>query len=67
MNILLNNRKESFDQSALSIQDIIDLKNFTFKMLVVKVNGELVKKENYHTFQVNDGDQVAIIHLISGG
>ena len=67
MEITLNNRKESFDQDQLTIQNLIDIKNFSFKMLVVKVNGKLVKKDEYQSFTVKAGDEVAIIHLISGG
>jgi sulfur carrier protein ThiS len=34
---------------------------------VVKVNGELVRKEDYGTALVPDGADVKVIHLISGG
>lgn len=67
MNITLNNREESIDQSNISVQELIDLKNFSFKMLVTKVNGKLVKKEDRSKTRIQDGDVVAVIHLISGG
>jgi len=67
MKIILNNREETIDHKELTIKKLIDIKNFTFKMLVVKVNGKLVKKESYSNYQIQDGDDVAIIHLISGG
>ncbi len=67
MNIILNNRPESFEQSKLTINQLLELKKFTFKMLVIKVNGELVKKEQYTSFIINDGDDVNVLHLISGG
>ncbi len=67
MKITLNNRVETFKEESLTIEDIILLKNFTFKMLVTKKNGKLVKKEDRETTQVNDGDEILIIHLISGG
>jgi sulfur carrier protein len=67
MNIILNNRPESFEQSNLTINQLLELKKFTFKMLVIKVNGELIKKENYNSFIINDGDDVNVLHLISGG
>ncbi|MFC2114156.1 sulfur carrier protein ThiS [Bacteroidota bacterium] len=67
MNISLNNRPEKIDKAALTVQELIDYKNFTFKMLVVKVNGQLVRKENYAHVEIQDGDAVAILHMISGG
>lgn len=67
MTITLNNRTESFDYEVLSIVELIKVKNFTFKTLVVKINGQLVKKDQYTEAMVYTGDKVDIIHLISGG
>lgn len=67
MKIVLNNRSENFEADTLSISEIIEQKNFTFKLLVTKINGKLVKKEARGTAFVKDGDNVLILHLISGG
>lgn len=67
MKISLNNRPDSFVGEKLTISEILKLKNYTFKMMVVKVNGKLVKKTQYATQEVVDGDDLQIIHMISGG
>jgi len=67
MDIVLNNRPEHFDVHELSITEIIERKNFTFKLLVTKINGRLVKKEERDSALVKEGDKVLIHHLISGG
>lgn len=67
MDIILNNRPESLDVEQLTVQELIERKNFTFKLLVTKINGNLVKKENRTEVSIHDGDDVAVIHLISGG
>ncbi|HKM31454.1 MAG: sulfur carrier protein ThiS [Bacteroidales bacterium] len=67
MTILLNNRKEQFQTSSMTIEQIMEKKSFHFKMLVVKLNGQLVPKGTYDSVQVKDGDRLDIIHLISGG
>ncbi len=67
MDIILNNRPEKIEQKGLSIQELIELKNFTFKLLVTKINGTLVKKDKRDSVNINDGDKVDVIHLISGG
>ncbi len=67
MQITLNNRVENFESESLSIEDILLIKNFTFKLLVTKINGKLVKKVNRSEALVKDGDNVLILHLISGG
>ncbi len=67
MKIILNNRTEEFDNHELTISSVMELKSFTFKMLVVRLNDQLVKKEDYSTTIVKDGDDLKIIHLVSGG
>ncbi|OFX84262.1 MAG: thiamine biosynthesis protein ThiS [Bacteroidetes bacterium GWF2_33_16] len=67
MNITLNNRSEVLDQNNITISQLLEIKNYTFKMLVIKVNGELVKKDQYKSFIVKEGDDVNVLHLISGG
>jgi len=51
----------------MTIDVILKKLNYTFKMLVVKVNGELVKKTDYGITIIAEGADVKIIHLISGG
>jgi sulfur carrier protein len=67
MNIILNNNKEWIDAEKLSISDLLALKKFTFKMLIIKINGELVKQENYSQTFIKEADDVMVLHLISGG
>lgn len=69
MKIFLNNNLELIDtnEGIISINDILKLKNYTFKMLIVRVNNKLVTKSNYDVPIIKENDIVDIIHLISGG
>jgi len=67
MNITLNNRPESFEQDSLSISEILKIKRFSFKLLVIKINGKLIRKAEYDSSFLNEGDDLQIIHMISGG
>lgn len=67
MKITLNNNPETISADKLTLQELIELKNFTFRLLVTKINGSLIKKEDRIITEVKDGDNVAVIHLISGG
>lgn len=68
MNITLNNRPDQLDtENPISIEELIILKNFTFKFLVTKINGKLIKKDKRQSSLIHDGDVVEVIHLISGG
>ncbi|PLX13437.1 MAG: thiamine biosynthesis protein ThiS [Marinilabiliales bacterium] len=67
MKIILNNRDEVIDRDELTVQELLDVKKFVFKMLVIKINGKLVKKPDYDTAKIKDGDNVTVLHLVSGG
>jgi len=67
MKIILNNNSEEFTGESLTVSQLLQKKNFTFKMLVIKINGALVKKGDYETTLVREGDDVHVLHLISGG
>jgi len=67
MNIRLNNNDEEISAGTLTVNELLKYKNFTFKMLVIKINGILVKKTDYDTALIREGDDVHVLHLISGG
>ncbi|NTV18465.1 MAG: sulfur carrier protein ThiS [Bacteroidales bacterium] len=64
---MLNNRAEVIEGDVFSISQIMVIKSFKFRMLVVRLNDRLIKKEEYETTLVKDGDDLKIIHLVSGG
>jgi len=67
MKIILNNREEILPGGPVTVNELLALKKFTFKMLVIKVNGKLIRKSEYETMMVNEGDDVMVLHLVSGG
>lgn len=67
MKLNLNNREEVFEPEQMTINELLAAKNFTFKMLVIKINGELVKRHEYDKRTVREGDDVMVLHLITGG
>jgi sulfur carrier protein len=67
MKIVLNNSPEMIEREGITVSELLKLKNFTFRMLVVKINGALVKKSDYENALISEGDDVVVLHLISGG
>jgi sulfur carrier protein len=67
MKIVLNNREMDLPAEQITVQGLLRAMNFTFPLIVIRVNGELVKKENYDRVQIHKGDKIDAIHLISGG
>jgi thiamine biosynthesis protein ThiS len=67
MKILLNNREEEFDAEEMSVSDMIKLKKFSFRMRIIKVNGELIPREKYDSTKIYNGDNIQMLYLMSGG
>lgn len=69
MKITLNHNAEkiSTEKSSITVNELLSLKNFTFELLIVKINGSLVKKEQYDKATVTEGDDVQVIHVFGGG
>lgn len=68
MEITLNNRPETIEgYNNLTVTQLLEVKNFSYKMLLVRINDQTIKKEQYDKAIINDGDNVAVIHLMTGG
>lgn len=68
MKITLNNRPEEIiGYNQLTVSELLNERNFTFKFLAVRINGKPVLPAEYPSAVINDGDQVIVMHLISGG
>jgi thiamine biosynthesis protein ThiS len=67
MKIILNNREEEFDRESMSVSEMLDLKKFSFRMRIVKINGELISKDKYGSTIILDGDNIQMFYLMSGG
>lgn len=67
MKIRLNNREQEFSSDSITVAKMLELKKFSFRMRIVKVNGILIPREKYDSAIINDGDDVQMIYLMSGG
>lgn len=64
--ILVNGRQAEWHQN-LTITGVLEMFNYTSPKIVVKVNGQVVRQDQWDTFLVQDGDDVRALHLIGGG
>ena len=69
MNLIINHNPEVIEtsQQTVTVAELLKVKLFTYKMLIVKVNDTLILKEDYSTANVKEGDNVMVIHLMTGG
>ena len=67
MKILLNNKEEVFEKEILSVSEMLELKKFSFRMRIIKINEALIAKDKYDSTMIHNGDVVSMIYLMSGG
>ncbi|MBK8881036.1 MAG: sulfur carrier protein ThiS [Bacteroidales bacterium] len=67
MKILLNDREEEFFKEVLSVDEMLLLKKFSYKMSIIKINDVLISKDQYNSTFIHDGDKVQMLYLMSGG
>ncbi len=67
MKIILNNREEEFGRESMTINEMLILKKYSFRMRIIKVNGELIPREKYDSTIIQDGDKIQMLYLMSGG
>lgn len=67
MKILLNNREEEFEKESITVSEMLILKKFSYKMRIIKINGTLISKNVYDSTYINNGDNVQMFYLMSGG
>ena len=68
MKIILNKKETELEgYSEISVSKLFEIMKFSFPMIIVKINGTIVKKKDYKKTKVGEGDNVSAFHLISGG
>ena len=67
MEITLNNEPMTMDGDSITVEKLLDMKRYTFKLRIVKVNGRIIDRDSYGEEMIRDGDTVQVIYLMSGG
>lgn len=65
--IRINNRHELEWEEGVTVSDVLNRMNYTFPHIIVSVNGEIVRQEEYEDTTIPDEADVRVIHLIAGG
>jgi sulfur carrier protein len=61
------NGREAEWREGMTIRHVMKARGYTAPRIIVKVNGELVRQEQWETFQIEDGDDVQVLHMVAGG
>ena len=61
------NTEDSAWHPGMTVRALLDEKLFTFRHIIVRVNGEFVPEEDYENLLIRDGDDILVLHLMAGG
>ncbi|MDX9728093.1 MAG: sulfur carrier protein ThiS [Bacteroidales bacterium] len=67
MQITLNNEPMTIDGDTVTVAKMLELKKYTFRLRIVKINGRIIDRDTYEQERIHDGDTVQVIYLMSGG
>jgi sulfur carrier protein len=54
-------------EENLTVSKLLKICNYIYPMIIVRINGVLIKKEEYDRTTIPDGADVKAIHLSAGG
>jgi sulfur carrier protein len=67
MRLQLNGDEIEQGGDSATVQELLAARRYSFPLIVVKVNGVFVPREEYRNASVKEGDVVDAYHLVSGG
>jgi sulfur carrier protein len=54
-------------QDGMTVRDVLTLKRYTFPLLVITIDDDIIDRKHYDTTLIPDGASVKVVHLMSGG
>ena len=66
INVVINGTRQEL-ADAVTVQDYLEQKGLAGRSLAVAVNGEVIKKGEYETTLLAEGDQLEIVRPVGGG
>jgi len=67
MKVTVNGEVRELPEGATTLRAVLVHLRYSFPLLIVRVNGNLVERGAYDTAPVTEGDVLDLYHLVSGG
>ncbi len=66
MNIIVNGEEKKVKE-GITIVELIELLGIKVKVMAAAVNMEIVKKEDWDSYTLQEGDKLELLHFVGGG
>ena len=65
--LTINNRDKLAWREGMTVRDMLVAMGYSYALITVTVNGEIVEQDDYETCRIPDGAEVNVFHLAHGG
>lgn len=66
MKVFINGETKEIT-NQLNLSDLLKLFSLPQERIAIELNKEVVRKKDWETIQVSDGDKLEVIHFVGGG
>ncbi|WP_438495975.1 sulfur carrier protein ThiS [Paenibacillus sp. IHBB 3054] len=67
MNLIVNGKGGAYEERCRTIADLLSRSEWTGRLVIVELNGEIVGKDVYGDTLLSEGDRVELVHFVGGG
>jgi len=65
--LTINERDRIEWRDGMTVRDVLEAMGYSYTLITVTVNGQLVEADEYGHFPVPDEAQITVFHLAHGG
>ena len=66
MNVIINGETKEIPEE-INLSRLLELFDLPSERIAIELNKEVVRKKDWETIQVGDGDRLEVIHFVGGG
>ncbi|MGI8467173.1 MAG: sulfur carrier protein ThiS [Pyrinomonadaceae bacterium] len=66
MNVIINGETKEISASV-NLGELLKLLSLPSERIAIELNRRVVRKKDWETIQVGDGDRLEVIHFVGGG
>jgi sulfur carrier protein len=66
MQLIINGETKEFDEGT-SLQSVITALQIEDKVMAAAVNMQIIKKDDWSNFRLNDSDKLELLQFVGGG
>ena len=67
MNLLINGTAVDYSDNCRTLSDLMNRPEWSGRLIIVELNGEIVSRENYEITSLVEGDRIEVVHFVGGG